>query len=149
MSTSDDRPPAGQPEPPRWDAPPQPPVWDRPTEQQQNWGPPPQYGQGGGQYPPAGYGQYAPAQTEGKAVAALVLSICSWVVLPFIAAIIALVLAGSAKRDIEASGGRLGGAGMVTAAKWVSWLNIGFCLLLVLLAVLALGLFATSVSTSP
>ncbi len=39
------------------------------------------------------------------------------------------MLAGSSRRDIDASGGRLGGSGLVTAAKVVSWVNIVLCLL--------------------
>lgn len=82
-------------------------------------------------YPPTGTGYpggypYPPApQTSNDAVVALVLAILSWVVCPILPAIIALVYAGRAQREIDASGGRLGGAGMVTAAKIVSWINIG------------------------
>jgi len=78
-------------------------------------------------YPPApGYG-YPPAQTTStKAVVALILSILSWVVCPIIPAIIALVLAKQSNDEIAASGGRVGGEGLNTASKIVSWINIGF-----------------------
>jgi hypothetical protein len=117
------------------------------------WGPPPSYGQAS--YGPAGYGQagygqvgygpaghepagygYAPPQTDSKAVIALVLSICAWVLCPLIPAVIALVLAGQSKRDIAASGGRLTGEGMNTAARIISWLNIGLVLAGIVLALL-------------
>jgi len=145
MSSPEDRPaPAGEPVPPRWDAPPQPPAWDRPVGAQQNWGPPPPYAQHPG-YAQPGYGAYAPPlPNEGKAVAGLVLAILSWVALPVIGAIIALVLAGMSGREIAASGGRLGGAGLNTATTWVAWLNLGLWGLLAVFVVGAFALFASS-----
>ena len=92
---------------------------------QPGWGPPPAYGAS------AGYGGYAPAQTETKSIIALVLAIGSFVVCPFVPAVIALVLASGARRDIEASGGRLTGLGLVKAARIVSWINIALSLLAV------------------
>jgi hypothetical protein len=90
------------------------------------YGPPPVYGPGYGQPFAAGYGYpgYAPPATEGNAIAALILAIASFVVCPFISAVIALVLAGSAKRSILASGGTKQGLGMVTAARIIAWANI-------------------------
>ena len=88
-------------------------------------GPPPAY-------PPA-YGvpgaapMYAPAPpTSTNAIIAFVLSIVSWAVCPIIPAIVALVLAASAQREIAAGQGRVQGGGLVTAAKVISWINIGF-----------------------
>lgn len=119
-------------------------------------GPPPGYGQPGQGYgqPPAGYGppqgQWtgggAP-KTESKAIIALVCAIGSWVLFPLLPAIAALMIGKSARRDIEASGGWLTGDGLVTAAKVISWANIVLCVLGVLLAVLAFGLFAVSAET--
>ena len=140
MSTPQDPfspPPAGQSPPPSY--------------AQQPYGPPPQgYGpppQGYG--PPPGYAQqpyaqqpyaqqgYGPTQTEPKAIIGLVLAIVSFVVFPLIPAIVALVLAGKSGREIQASGGRLVGAGLNTATKIIAWINIGLSLLGVV-AVLAL-----------
>jgi len=56
---------------------------------------------------------------------ALILSILSWVVCPVIPAIIALVLAKQSNDEIAASRGRVGGEGLNTASKIVSWINIG------------------------
>lgn len=77
-------------------------------------------------YPPAGY-PAAPAapQTSSNAIISLILAIVSWAVCPIIPAIVALVLASSAAKEIEASGGRVQGAGLVTASRIVSWVNIG------------------------
>jgi len=65
-----------------------------------------------------------------------VLSIVSFVVCPVIPAIVALVLASSAKRNIDASGGALDGAAMVTAARIISWINIGLCAAVLFLIVI-------------
>jgi hypothetical protein len=67
---------------------------------------------------------YAPPKTEGTAIAALILSIVSWVVCPVVAAIVALALAHAAGNKIDASGGRLTGNGLVTAAKIISWIHL-------------------------
>ena len=73
-------------------------------------------------------------QTSSSAVVALVLSIASWAVCPVVLAIVALVFAGKADREIRESGGRVEGAGLVTAAKIVSWINIGvFAAVLILM----------------
>jgi hypothetical protein len=78
-------------------------------------------------YPPAyGYGAYPPQpQTEGDAVAALVLAIVSWTVCPVICAVLALVLANRAEQTINASNGWRTGSGLVTAARVIAWINIG------------------------
>jgi hypothetical protein len=81
-----------------------------------------------------------PPQTEGSAVAALVCSIVSFMFCPVIPAIAALVIAPGARRKIDASNGRLTGLGLLTAAKWISWINIvlcvGFTLLFIVLIVI-------------
>ena len=103
------------------------------------WGPPPPYAQGA-QLPASA----APVQTEAKAVVALVLAIGSFFVLPLLPAIVALVLARSSQRDIDAAGGRLTGTGLLTAARIVSWINIGLCVLVVVLIALGIGLLTST-----
>jgi hypothetical protein len=119
------------------------------------YGPPPGYGQPG-YGPPPGYGQppgypvYGPPPNEGNAIAALILSISSFVICPLLPAVIALILAGVAKRNIIASGGTKAGLGLVTAARVISWVNIG--LVTAFLVIVAIGLVAashSSVSTTP
>ena len=63
--------------------------------------------------------------TSTNAVIGLVLAIVSWVVCPIIAAIVALVLARSSDKEIKASEGRIGGAGLNTATRIIAWINIG------------------------
>jgi hypothetical protein len=105
------------------------------------------YGQSYGQ-PVQGYGSpqvwHGPAQTETKAIVALVCAIAAWVVLPLLPAIAALMIGKTARREILQSGGRLTGDGLVTAAKVIAWVNIALCVLVVVFVVLAFTLFAAS-----
>jgi hypothetical protein len=164
VSPSDDATPTtpGDLTPPPWDAPPQPPAWDRPATGQPGWsgsgsaaafGSGPNYGGPPGYGPPPGYGapyggsygNYGgPAQTETKAIVALVLAIGSWVILPLLPAIAALFVARAAVRDIDLSMGRLGGRGMVAVARIVSWVNIALCVA----GVLFLALFVVMVGAA-
>jgi hypothetical protein len=92
---------------------------------------PPPYGT-----PPSPYGApygspyYAPAQTSGKATAVMVLGIVSVALMcgygiGVIPAIVALVLAPGARREIAESGGRLQGEGQIKAGVICSWVAVG------------------------
>ena len=140
--------PSGQPESPPATPPIQPPYGQQPYGapapygQQQSYGQQ-QYGQQPYGAPPA-YGQYGtPPQrygagpiTSGKATAVLVLGIASLVMvfmcgLGLVTAIVALVMAPGAKREINESGGRLTGLGMVQAGIVCSWIALGLVVLFV------------------
>ena len=84
------------------------------------------------------------------AIVALVVAIASFVVCPVILAVVALVLCSSARRNINASGGTLGGSGLVTAARIVAWINIGFAVLIVGLIILIaiVGHNSSSITTN-
>ena len=101
--------------------------------------------------PPAyGYGQPQPQpQTSSDAIVALVLAILSWAVCPFVLAIVALVLASKASKEIAASNGWLDGAGMVTAAKVIAWINIAIGILFIgfLIVAVIVGAFSTELPT--
>lgn len=92
--------------------------WQQPQGQPQ-WG-------GGGQ---------APQGTSGKATAALVLGIVSIVLCPLICGIIGVIIGGQAKREIDASGGRLGGRGMAQAGVVLSWIGIAWGILFGILVI--------------
>jgi len=85
----------------------------------------------------------APA-TSSNGIVALVLAICSWVILPFVLgwvfAIVGLVFAGKGAREIAESEGRIGGQGFVTAARIVAWINIGVTAALAVLAVVVIAI---------
>ncbi|MGH9049058.1 MAG: DUF4190 domain-containing protein, partial [Acidimicrobiia bacterium] len=108
--------------------------------------PPSAGGPPGWQQPPPARQQPAPGyatapQTEGTAVAALVLAIASFVVCPLVPAIVALVLAHTAQQKIDASGGRLTGDSLNTAARIIAWIHIG----LVVVGVVAVIVVAATV----
>jgi len=91
---------------------------------------------------PAYYPPSSPTSTN--AVIAFVLSILSWAVCPIIPAIVALVLAASAQKEIAAGQGRVQGGGLVTAAKIISWINIGFWAALLVIGAFFLVLAAVA-----
>jgi hypothetical protein len=74
--------------------------------------------------------QVAP-RTDGTAVAALVVAILSWFLLPVVGSIVALVLARSAERSIDARPAELAGRGLVTGARWVAWTHLVFAAMVV------------------
>ena len=80
----------------------------------------------------------AAPEPSGRAVAALVLAVLSFVALPLLPALAALLLAPGARRQVEASGGRLTGAGLVRAAVLVAWANVALCALLTVAVALLL-----------
>ena len=91
--------------------------------------------------PPPVYGPLP--QTSNSAIVALVLAIGAWFVCPIIPAIVALVFANKADKEIAAGNGWVTGGGLVTASKIVAWINIGFwaaILLVFLLFAILLGL---------
>ena len=116
---------------------PAPPPASRPDWSGGGYGPPPSAWQG-----PGPVGRSGAPQTESKAIIALVCAIGSFLVLPLVLAVAALVVAGNAQRDIEASGGWLTGDGLVTAAKVIAWANLVLCAIAAVLIVLAVFLFA-------
>ena len=120
-------PPPGYGPPPGWD----PGTGAPPAGDPSAFAAPPGYATPPGQPgwgPPAG----GPQQTETKAVVALVLAVSAYTFVPFVAAIAAIVVSGMAKREIDASGGRLGGRGMAVAAFWLSVVHLVFVALLFL-----------------
>ena len=96
--------------------------------------------------PPSDAVTAQPVRTEPKAVVALVLAVAAYTpIVPFLGAVVALLLAGRARRDILASGGTLSGLGVVQAAKVLAWVHLAFVALVLLLVVLALlGVFTLS-----
>jgi preprotein translocase subunit SecG len=54
----------------------------------------------------------------------LVCAIGSWILLPVVLAIVALVLASQAKQAIAASGGTKSGEGLITATQVIAWVHL-------------------------
>jgi len=77
---------------------------------------------------------------SGLAIASLVTGILSWVLIPIIGAIIAIITGHLAKREIRESNGQLSGDGMATAGLILGYINILLvacpCCVIVVLALL-------------
>jgi hypothetical protein len=83
------------------------------------------------------------------AVVSLVFGILSWVFLPAIGPIVAVVAGHMARAEIRRSNGQLGGAGMAMAGMVLGYVQIALFVLL-LCAVVTIGILATLGSrTSP
>ena len=86
-------------------------------------------------------GSYAapPAQDSSKATVALVLAILSFVVLGLILSVSALIVANSAQKEIDASGGQLGGANRVKTARILAAVNIVLSAVVLVIVAIALA----------
>jgi Domain of unknown function (DUF4190) len=105
---------------------------------------------GGWQQAPDGQWMQAGAQqSSGKATAALVLGILGLVLCPFICSILALVFGYQARREIDASGGRMTGRGNATAGVVLGWIGVAFLVLLIGLIILGATVGDDSSSPSP
>jgi hypothetical protein len=77
-------------------------------------------------------------QTSNLALFSLILGILSWVFLPFIAAVGAVITGHMARREIRGAAGRFTGEGLATAGLILGYLNLGLSLLFLCLFVFAL-----------
>jgi hypothetical protein len=119
--------------------------------------PAPSSGQPGGDQPPLGSGPppqqqptvqpsgwpqpgYGTPPTEGMAVAALVIAIAGFFICPPVGAIVALVLANSARQRIEASGGRLSGLEQARAARIIAIIELVLTAIIVLALAVGYGI---------
>lgn len=91
------------------------------------------------QYAP--YGTALPQQSN-TALIAMIMGILSFVVIPVVGAIVAIVLGRNARREIRQSGGRLSGDGMALAGIVLGWINLALVIIpscLVVVFILAAG----------
>jgi len=91
--------------------------------------------------------QYSPVPppvppTSTLAIVSLITGIVSWFILPFIAAVAAVITGHMAKTEIKKSNGMLGGNGMATAGLILGYvqLGLGLCLCIVIGGMLAFGM---------
>jgi hypothetical protein len=79
-------------------------------------------------------------RTSGTAVASLVFGILSWCLLPFIGAILAVILGHSARSEIRrASPGTVEGDGMALAGLILGWAHLALFILAAMFVFLFLG----------
>ncbi len=96
--------------------------------------------------PPPPGGGYSMPQTNQKAVWALVLGILSIVACGLLAGIPALIVGGSARKEIAASGGGQTGDGMAKAGVIMGWISVAITVVVVLL--IAVGTFTISTTSN-
>ena len=85
-----------------------------------------------------------PPRTSGTAIAALFVAIGSYFVCPLIGAVIALVLAASAARELDQYPGQLTGRGLVTASRWLAAIHFAIVGLLIGVVLILVGGFGIS-----
>ena len=79
-------------------------------------------------------------RTSGTAVASLVFGILSWVMLPFIGALLAVVLGHSARGEIRrAPPGTIEGDGMAVAGLILGWVHLALFIAIVAIVFLFFG----------
>src|SRR5215207_2802 len=139
MSTpSDDDPPY---QPPQWQQPEQ----QKPQEQggwQSQWqqpeqNQPPEQNQWQQQQTPQWTGYQPAPPTPGNAIASLILGIIGIVLCPIVTSVVGLILGYGAKKEIDNSGGRLGGRGVAMGGIITSW--IGLAIYIPIIALIVIG----------
>ena len=97
------------------------------------------------------YSPLPPVQTTSTlAIVSLISGIASWFILPFIAAVAAVITGHMAKNEIKKSNGMQGGNGMATAGMVLGYvqLGLGLCVCLVVAAMLAFGMTVPFIGNS-
>jgi hypothetical protein len=85
---------------------------------------------------PSTYGYYAPSyqtavpvpQTSGFAIASLVCSLASWIIIPFIGAVIGVIMGHMARGEIRRSYGQKNGDGLARAGLVIGYIHIALCI---------------------
>ncbi len=77
--------------------------------------------------------------TSTTAVVSLVFGILSWVLLPVIGAIVAIVCGHMARAEIRRSGGSLEGDGFAVAGLVLGWTHMALMIAAILIAILFFG----------
>ncbi|MFZ4514835.1 MAG: DUF4190 domain-containing protein [Acidimicrobiia bacterium] len=129
----------------------QPPEWEQPQAGFPIPPPPPPPGPAlpmpGSIVGPYGQPPVVGARTDGNAIASLCCSLGFLAIgcLGIVTSILAIVFAAKAERNIAASGGTLGGAGLAKAGKIIGWIGIGLCVAgVVLYALIAVFILSSS-----
>jgi Domain of unknown function (DUF4190) len=89
------------------------------------------------------YTQLPPAaRTSTMATVSLISGIVSWFLIPFIAAVVAVITGHMAKNEIKKSAGMISGNGMATAGLILGYvqLALGLCVCIVVAVMLAFGM---------
>ena len=79
------------------------------------------------------------AATSTLAVVSLIAGIVSWILMPFIAGVAAVICGHMARAEIKRSSGALEGDGLAIAGLVLGWINVVLCVLTVAAIVLFFG----------
>ena len=93
----------------------------------------------------------APLPTSTLSLASLMMGILSWIFLPVVGGIIAVITGHMAKKEIRQSDGLLGGDGLATAGLVLGYSNLalGLCGCLIVLFMVLVGAFSLGINASP
>lgn len=81
-----------------------------------------------------------PIRTSGTAVASLIFGVLSWVVLPFIGAVLAVIFGHSARNEIRrAPPGTVEGDGMAIAGLVLGWAHLAIFAMIIFFVFMFLG----------
>ncbi len=125
--------------------------WQRPAPEQPSWPQQPQQParHGGWQQAPDGsWVQVGGGRSSGKSTAALVLGILGLVLCPLICSVLALVFGYQARREIDGSGGTIGGRGNAIAGIVLGWIGIAIVAALLILIGIGLAVGESDFSTT-
>ena len=99
--------------------------------------------------------QYTPLPPAGPrnstmAIVSLISGIVSWFLLPFVAAVVAVITGHMAKNEIKKGNGMITGNGMATAGLILGYvqLGLGLCICIVVAVMLAFGMTVPFISNS-
>jgi hypothetical protein len=76
--------------------------------------------------------------TNGKAIAALVLGVAGFVFFPLVPSILAIVLGGQARAEIRGNPAE-DGDGLAQAGVILGWVGVGMCVLMALFLLMVVG----------
>jgi len=113
-------PPGAGPPPPPTGGPPPAPGYKAPVQPPTGFPPPP----GPYQAPPPGVPISRPKPNDGSAIASLIMGIAAFLVCPLVLGVLAVVFGYIGKRNIQDSGGMLGGEAFAVAGIILGWINI-------------------------
>ena len=112
--------------------------WQQPEQNQ--WQPqPPEQNQWQQQQAPQWTGYQPAPPTPGNAIASLILGIIGIVLCPIVTSVVGLILGYGAKKEIDNSGGRLGGRGVAMGGIITSWIGLAIYIPIVALVVIGVA----------
>jgi hypothetical protein len=76
-----------------------------------------------------------PAATSSLAIGSMIAGILSWVMIPILAAIVAVVLGHMARREVRDSRGHLTGDGMALVGMVLGYIQLGLVAIAILVAI--------------